>query len=664
VKQETLRHPRFRAAFVAALTWESRKRASKAAVFCALLALAVPSLALDRNTFSFPITELQVTLDPSQQALAVEGTLELRNISGKPQAEAALQISSSLRWLSVLANGEPVEWLAQSYSSDIDHTGLLSEAIVKFAHPLAPGETLQLEVRYSGTVPRDATRLERIGTPREIAERSDWDEISDNFTALRGAGFVTWYPVAMEAASLSQGNEVFETLRDWRERQSAARLRIHLARAVAAEADPSQFTLLGNGSGDVQAVSSAATSSAAASANLPANTATKHEAVLTQEFRGVEPVLVLLADAASTTDRPGVAAYYTAAHTSLARDAMAAVEAVIPPLSEWFGSPKSKVVLVELADPEALPYNAGAFYFAPLHRLARETAEVAMARPVVSAMIASPRPWVDEGLAGFAQALIRERQAGRSAALAYLGRFGPALASAEEQSHAPAKPEVGSTASNSGSGSASASTSNSAASSASAAPAPGLQPLAVTADEIFLRTKAAYVWWMLRDMAGDRALQKALASYRAAADHDTGYVQRLIEAQLSPPRSLETFFDEWVYRDRGLPQLRVVSAYTRKTLGEQTVTAVTVENLGEAGCEVPVMVRSATTEGRVRLLVPARSKAIVRVPLDATPSEAEVNDGSVPEALSDKTSRDNASSGNASRGSHVLPVTTSPAFAP
>ncbi len=33
---------------------------------------------------------------------------------------------------------------------------------------------------------------------------------------------------------------------------------------------------------------------------------------------------------------------------------MAAAEAVIPPLEEWFGTPRTKVVLVELTDPNAL----------------------------------------------------------------------------------------------------------------------------------------------------------------------------------------------------------------------------------------------------------------------------------------------------------------------
>ncbi len=134
---------------------------------------------------------------------------------------------------------------SRAYTSDIDHTGLLNEAIVKLDKPLAPGEILRLKLRYSGTVRKDTTRLERIGTPADVARRSDWDEISDSFTALRGAGFVVWYPVSMDAANLSQGNELFEIMRGWREREASAVLRVHFSRAAAPEGDESKFTFCG-----------------------------------------------------------------------------------------------------------------------------------------------------------------------------------------------------------------------------------------------------------------------------------------------------------------------------------------------------------------------------------------------------------------------------------
>lgn len=565
------------------------RRFALTVLLCALAAL--PAMALDRNAFTFTQYDLRVTLDPHQHGLAAEGTVELRNTSPLPQREVVLQISSSLRWLSVLSDGAEVEWLEQSYTSDIDHTGLLNEVIVKLEKPLAPGASLRLSVRYSGTVAKDATRLQRIGTPAEVARRSDWDEISDSFTALRGAGFVVWYPVSMEAANLSQGNELFERLRGWREREASSMLRVHISKVPPPEGDEAKSTFVANGS------------------------IGKTGVLLDEEFPGVEPVVVLLGDPSETTDRPRVDAYYTAAHTNFARDYMAAAELVIPLLEAWFGTPQRKVVLVELTDPSALPYDTGAFYFVPMRSVPPAAAEVALTRPAVHAMLDSPRPWIRDGLANFAQALVRERQTGRRAALAYLGQFGSALAVAEAQSHrtvasdGAAAPGVES----------------------AELPSIGLQPLITTSDELFFRTKSAYVWWMLRDRVGDRVLQSALAQYRATDDRNPAYMQRLIEKQLPAKHDLETFFDEWVYRDRGLPRLRVDSAYVRKTLRDQTVTAVTIQNLGEAGCEVPVTVRSVNGENSVRVLVPAKSKATVRVPLESTPSEAEVNDGSVPE---------------------------------
>lgn len=580
------------------------RRIALAVLFYALMAL--PAKALDRNAFVFTRYDLQVSLDPRQHGLSVDGTVEVQNRSQTPQREVALQISSAMSWVSITAGGVPVEWLEQSYTSDIDHTGALSEAIVKLDQPLARGESLRLKVRYSGTVRKETTRLERIGTPAEIARRSDWDEISDNFTALRGAGFVAWYPVSMEAANLAQGNELFETLREWRERQASALLRVHLSRV--ATPDETKYAFVTNGS----------TLPAAKSGSSPA------DAAITSEFQGADPVIVLLGDPAEATSRPHVAAYYTAAHTDYARDYMTAAETVIPPLEEWFGIPRRKVVVVELTDPNALPYEAGSYYFVPMQKVPKAAAEVALARPVVHTMLESPRPWIREGLTGFAQALIREQQGGRRAALAYLGQFRSTLAVAEAESHASRPPGGSSSVSPSGTGS---------------------QPLIDTADEVFFRTKAAYVWWMLRDMVGDRVLQAALAHYQPAEDRDSGYMQRLIEKQQSPKGNLEAFFDDWVYRDRGLPQLRVDSAYVRQTLGEQTVTAVTIENLGDAWCEVPVAVRSPHGENLVRVVVPGKSKATVRVPFEAAPNQAEVNDGSVPEA---------------ERGDNVVPVTAAP----
>ena len=51
-----------------------------------------------------------------------------------------------------------------------------------------------------------------------MAARSDWDEISEPFTAVRGLGYVVWYPVAIDAVSISDGNAVFDAIAQWKHR--------------------------------------------------------------------------------------------------------------------------------------------------------------------------------------------------------------------------------------------------------------------------------------------------------------------------------------------------------------------------------------------------------------------------------------------------------------
>jgi aminopeptidase N len=157
-----------------------------------------------------------------------------------------------------------------------------------------------------------------------------------------------------------------------------------------------------------------------------------------------------------------------------------------------------------------------------------------------------------------------------------------------------------------------------------------------TSSEELYRSKAMCVWWMLRDMVGDQALKKALAAYRPEKDKEASYMPRLIAAQTQ--RDLEWFFDDWVYRDRGLPDFKVESAFSRKTMNNGFMVTVSIDNLGSAGAEVPVVVKFASGEVTKRLEVRAKSKGVIRVEVPAAPVEIVVNDGSVPESnLSNNT---------------------------
>ena len=107
-------------------------------------------------------------------------------------------------------------------------------------------------------------------------------------------------------------------------------------------------------------------------------------------------------------------------------------------------------------------------------------------------------------------------------------------------------------------------------------------------------------------------------------------MQRLIQAQTQ--RDLEWFFDDWVYRDRGLPDFKVASAFARQTSPEVYLLTITVDNLGAAGAEVPLTVKFAGGVVTKRLVVRGKSNAVIRVEVPKPPEEIVVNDGSVPES--------------------------------
>ena len=107
-------------------------------VCCILWSLAVQVRALDREAFTFTNYNLDARIEPEQQRLAVRGNITLRNDSATAQKNLSLQISSSLGWRSIQLDGKPVQFVSQPYTSDIDHTGALSEAIVTLPKEVRP----------------------------------------------------------------------------------------------------------------------------------------------------------------------------------------------------------------------------------------------------------------------------------------------------------------------------------------------------------------------------------------------------------------------------------------------------------------------------------------------------------------------------------------------
>ena len=561
-------------------------------LLCLLGALGGTALALDRHAFTFVRYDLQARLDPAEQTLAVGGTVTLRNDSPEPQRVLALQISSSLNWQSITLGGKPTMYLSQPYVTDIDHTGSVREAIVTLSAPVPAGGTVELAVAYAGAITADTTRLTRIGVPAQTAAASDWDQIGDSFTALRGVGYVCWYPVAMDSASLSDGAQLSHILGEWKERHAGTPM--HLTLTVA-----SDKPVVANG-------------------RLLRQKVTTGEKGPVQErvydFAPMGPIPPTFAIASYTVlSRPAINVFYLPGRQAASQEYALAAEKLQPFLNDWLGAEREKAAVVELPEGDA-PFDSGALLFTPLTS-DRQTIEVAIAHPMAHARFASRRLWMEEGLAHFIQALVRERQSGRKAALGSLQQFRLAVAEAEKRA-----------------GQETTETSSSSISSGSLG-----EPLTRADDEIYYRWKAMFVWWMLRDMIGDQALQNVLQQYRPADDKEPSYLQRLVEARTK--RSFEWFFDDWVYRDRGLPDFHIDAVRSRHALPDSPGTdamvqvSVIVRNDGGAGAEVPVTAPlPGGGEARQRVRVPAHGRAVAHIETPVTPDKVVVNDGSVPVA--------------------------------
>ena len=283
----------------------------------------------------------------------------------------------------------------------------------------------------------------------------------------------------------------------------------------------------------------------------------------------------------------------------LARDYALAAGTNDPLLHEWLPDPAGAPPLspqakgwdprvIELTDPNANPWQNGAVLFTPLREAQTATLQLLLLPPQVAARFHSPHLWLQHGLERFLQVMTVENRSGRRAALEYLDQYFQPLVQVEELAH----PKV--------TAATKAADNNSAD-----------NTLLNTNDELYLRGKGGFVLWMLRDMVGNEAMQRSLAACRGGADKDPICFQRLVQA--NSKHDLEWFFDDWVYRDRGLPEFHVESAYPRPLLSDKEknyLVTATIENRGHAGAEVPVIVQTPSGEKIVRVLVKAGEKGV------------------------------------------------------
>jgi hypothetical protein len=544
----------------------------------------------ERQALTFTAFDMDVRLRTADQLIAVRALLTVRNDGKSPLARIPLQISSSLNWERIRVLNRDTAFAVATLNSDADHTGQLHEAEIPLAVPLAPGQRLQLDVTYSGKIPPNAQRLVAIGTPGDVALHSDWDGIGVDFTGLRGFGNVVWYPVASVPVLLGDGSRLFDQMGQHKLRLAGAAFRLHLTIEFPPGSEPTIVLVNGHplplatgSSGDI-----------IRSVNGVAET-TLDSSTLGFEAPSLFAAIRNSSAAANTTiwalpqNQDAVVAW------------AAATTAVTPFLQSWLGQrPRAQLTLLDLPDPQDTPFETGALLATSIRPAEPDQLDGILAHALTHAWMQSPRAWLSEGVAHFMGTLWIEKQSGRTAALQALENDRNALAIAE-----PSSPGESSG-----------------------------QPLDAAWAPIYYRTKAAYVLWMLRDVAGDAALSAALRAYNPTEDLAStagrSSFERLLE-RASLRTDLSWFFADWVDADKGLPDLAVDKVFPAPGEKGSWIVAVDLSNAGYAGAEVPVTVLSDDGSTTRRVLIPARGRITERVLLLNKPTEVKVNDGTVPE---------------------------------
>ena len=578
----------------------------------------------EREAITFTDFNMDVHLRPAEHEIAVRTLVAVRNDGRSPLAQIPLQISSSLHWERIRVAARDALYTVATLNSDTDHTGQLHEAAVKLAAPLAPGATLELDVTYSGAITQSAQRLVAIGTPEDAALHSDWDAIDTDFTGLRGFGNVVWYPASAPPVILGDGARVFDEMGEHKLRMAGAHFFLRLAvefphghaptvAVINGHFVPFSITEPQNGGDDISSVATATLDTAALGFEAPS---------LFVAVRNGQ-------HAANTT-------FWTLpADEAAAKEWSSAAATVTPFLEGWLGpAPRSELTILDLPDPNDAPYETGALLATPIRQGTQDQLTGAMAHALTHAWMSSPRAWLSEGVAHFMGTLWLEKQSGREKALEALESGRAALALVEP-------------------------------------PSPGEssgQPLAAAISPVYYRTKATYVFWMLRDLAGAPALAAALSAYSPAADAasrlgpkpgapgdgslspgwNSGSVsfEKLL-AQAGLCGDLSWFLADWIDADKGLPDIAIDNVFPTSvepgarpssssgsgTGPEANAWLVTVDlsNSGYAAAEIPVIVRNALTSVTERVLVPARGKAAKRILIQGRPTEVQANDGTVPE---------------------------------
>jgi hypothetical protein len=589
---------------------ETTTQSGPAAAPAAIQTAAPSATDADRQAVTFTAFDLDAHLRPVEQRLAVRAQLTVRNDGKSPLTRIPLQLSSSLNWERIRIGAKDAVFQVVTINSDADHTGQLHEAIVPLAQPLAPGESLRVDAAYSGVIAPSAQRLLAIGAPQDAALLTEWDQISLPFTGLRGFGNVVWYPASSVPVLLGDGARLFNEIGEHKLRLTGAHFRLRLTVEFPHGQAPTVALINGR--------AAALTITEPNSLDQSQEVASVATADSGDSILGFEVPSLFVA---IRTPHPGAnLTAWTLPENDLSQQFWTtAATAVTPFLHGWLGpQPRSQLTLLDLPGPEDAPYESGSLLAAPLREAASQSNLKSTPGSLYGILIHTlthawlqpptaqqpPSAWLNEGVATFMGTLWVEKQRGREAALGTLEADRAALALAEPES-------------------------------------PGQsagQPLAQAISPIYYRTKAAYVLWMLRDLAGDSVLSAALRADNSAPDAARnsgnpaarGAFEKLLEATAGCP-DLAWFFADWVDADKGLPDLSIDGVFPTSASSGNWLVAVHLGNAGYAAAEIPVTVRSDNASVTQRVRIPARGKTVQRFLIQGKPTEAQVNDGTVPE---------------------------------
>lgn len=580
----------------------------------------------ERSSILFTAWDLDLHLAPASSHLTARVQFTVQNVTSAPISQLTLQLSSTLHW-DALSAAIPLTFTEHTLPTDADHTGEMTEALVHLSHPIPPGSTLTLTGLYSGAIAASGERLIRIGAPAGQATQADWDKISPEITALRGFGNVLWYPVSSPQLFLGDGARLFQAVGLSRLQQANSTLRARISIEYVGE--PPVDAFLNGRRHPLQNVteepnSPVVESHGVATAGFPKSPIgfrTPSLFVTSQNLRPSDNQLLQVA-----TTRPEAIVPYTAASNDLSGL-----------LRDWLGP--APLVPLTLIDHSGQPFEDDAFLAIPLSATDANQVTPAMVHSLAHAWFRSSLPWLNEGVPQFLSLLYTESTDGREKALAELRQLINPLTLVE-----PEKPaEAASSTSTEYSSSSSSSEGPPSALPSTLPPPPGVpgQSLIAAHDEIYYRAKAAAVFWLLRSIAGDAPLKRALKTYRdevrnadPASPEDPHAFQRVLEAACQ--KNLSSVFDDWVYQDRGLADLSITNVTprdmpARNGKGVSWLVAVEVHNAGFVTVDVPVTVRSGTLTSTERLHIPPRSTVSTRILFEGVPQEVQVNDGTIPE---------------------------------